>query len=624
MELSGTWRAVVADEDLRRTLARRRRPDDDGWEPVEVPGPLAVARRRSPTPTGRCSTARAFEHDRAGGRRARRGSRFDGLFYQGDVWLDGAYLGDTEGYFFPHTFEVTEALADRDASTSSPSRSTCSPADRPHRQAQPHRRLPALGLPRPRLEPRRHLAAGRASSETGPVRIRDLRVLCREADRGAGRASVLRAVARQRRGRRAVAVAHHRSARVDHELGRSRWPPARTRSSGRSPSTEPALWWPRALGDQPLHDVAVEVAARRRRASRATDERRCAPGCARSQLRDWVAVGQRRAPVPQGREPRARPAWRSPRRRPSELRRDVDLAVDAGLDLLRVHAHITRPELYDAADEAGPAALAGPAPAVGLRPRHPQAGRAPGRARPSTCSATTRRSRSGAATTSRWRIDVEPAAEADPTAAPHGRAALAGPGAADVEQDGARPLGRSGPSRRPTAHGRSSPTRACCPTRRTLDGTDSHLYFGWYHGDERDLPGFLARAAPPGALRRPSSAPRRCPTTRRLPASPSAGPTSTGSGSAAPTRSRSGASTGTCRRPTHATFDVVAGRHPGVPGDRRSSTTSRRCAGSSTGRPAASPSSASPTATRRSRGRCSTTSACRRPATRRCGRPAGP
>src|SRR5207249_7567145 len=35
---------------------------------------------------------------------------FDGLFYQGDVWLDGAYVGDTEGYFNPHTFEVTEQL----------------------------------------------------------------------------------------------------------------------------------------------------------------------------------------------------------------------------------------------------------------------------------------------------------------------------------------------------------------------------------------------------------------------------------------------------------------------------------------------------------------------------------
>jgi beta-mannosidase len=28
-----------------------------------------------------------------------------------------------------------------------------------------------------------------------------------------------------------------------------------------------------------------------------------------------------------------------------------------------------------------------------------------------------------------------------------------------------------------------------------LDGTDAHLYFGWYHGHERDLPGFL-RAVP--------------------------------------------------------------------------------------------------------------------------------
>ena len=34
---------------------------------------------------------------------------------------------------------------------------------------------------------------------------------------------------------------------------------------------------------------------------------------------------------------------------PEELARDVALACDAGLDLLRIHAHITRPELYDAA-----------------------------------------------------------------------------------------------------------------------------------------------------------------------------------------------------------------------------------------------------------------------------------
>ena len=32
----------------------------------------------------------------------------EGVFYQADVWLDGAYLGDPEGYFFPHTFEITD------------------------------------------------------------------------------------------------------------------------------------------------------------------------------------------------------------------------------------------------------------------------------------------------------------------------------------------------------------------------------------------------------------------------------------------------------------------------------------------------------------------------------------
>ena len=36
-----------------------------------------------------------------------------------------------------------------------------------------------------------------------------------------------------------------------------------------------------------------------------------------------------------------------------EVARDVHLAIDAGLDLFRVHAHVARPELYDAADEAG-------------------------------------------------------------------------------------------------------------------------------------------------------------------------------------------------------------------------------------------------------------------------------
>ena len=37
----------------------------------------------------------------------RRWVTFDGIFYQADVWLDGAYRGDPEGYFFPHSFDIT-------------------------------------------------------------------------------------------------------------------------------------------------------------------------------------------------------------------------------------------------------------------------------------------------------------------------------------------------------------------------------------------------------------------------------------------------------------------------------------------------------------------------------------
>src|SRR5205085_5388461 len=36
-----------------------------------------------------------------------------------------------------------------------------------------------------------------------------------------------------------------------------------------------------------------------------------------------------------------------------EIAADVRLARETGLDLLRVHAHVSRPELYDAADAAG-------------------------------------------------------------------------------------------------------------------------------------------------------------------------------------------------------------------------------------------------------------------------------
>ena len=108
MELSGTWRAAEADEHLRRRYAEPGF-DDAGWEPIEVPGHWRSTPAFSSS-DGPLLFRRGF-HAESVPDGTRSWLVLDGLFYQGDVWLDGAYVGDTEVYFFPHRFEVTEPLA---------------------------------------------------------------------------------------------------------------------------------------------------------------------------------------------------------------------------------------------------------------------------------------------------------------------------------------------------------------------------------------------------------------------------------------------------------------------------------------------------------------------------------
>src|SRR4051794_39759475 len=196
--LGGMWRAAVADESLRRSYPGVDFDDDD-WEPLAVPGHWSSSpalagttggglhRRRfeTPAPFGPGAAAGLRDLNAGAGLRglnagaglrglnAGAGGRrtwlvFDGVFYTSDVWLDGTYVGDTEGYFFPHAFEVTDALADRADHTLAIE--VACPAD-----GSPQRTLlgpfgPAAGgLWRPvRLE------------QSGPVRLVHLQVTCTE------------------------------------------------------------------------------------------------------------------------------------------------------------------------------------------------------------------------------------------------------------------------------------------------------------------------------------------------------------------------------------------------------------------------------------------------------------
>ncbi|HKH24448.1 MAG TPA: hypothetical protein VKA42_03220, partial [Acidimicrobiales bacterium] len=126
-DLAGGWRAAVADDHLRRAY-HAADFDDSAWDPITVPGHWrstpAFADSDGPVLQRRRFDAPPPAPDR------RAWLTFDGVFYQGDVWLDGAYVGDTEGYFVPHTFEVTEQLRDRSQHALAVE-ATCSPEGDP-------------------------------------------------------------------------------------------------------------------------------------------------------------------------------------------------------------------------------------------------------------------------------------------------------------------------------------------------------------------------------------------------------------------------------------------------------------------------------------------------------------
>jgi beta-mannosidase len=470
LDLGGTWRALEADDVLRRSFADPDL-DDDGWDALPVPGhwrsTSAFADSDGPLLQRRRFVARPPD----GGMRA--WLVLDGLFYQGDVWLDGGYLGDTEGYFVRHTFEVTRALRTQHEHTLAVE-VTCAPQLNPTGK----RNLTGVLQPGPEWNPGGIWRPVRVE-HTGPVRARSLRVLCREAtpERAvvALRAELDSDAARSVCLRTRVAGAEDMALRsVAEGANFVDWTIAVDR---------PRLWWPHALGDQPLEDVVVEVEV----AGVVSHELTRRVGLRSLAWRDFVLSvnGERLFLKGSGLGPTRRALSDAT---PEELRADVARAREAGLDLVRVQGHVTRPELYEAADELGvlvwqdlplqggyargirPQAVRQAAAAVDHLGHHPSVAVWCGHDEP------------------------VPTGGATPAAAPRDLVRLA--------------LAHQLPSWNRTVLDRSirreleraDPTRPVLPHSGVLPspgsgGTDAHLSLGWRHGDERDLPALL-RAVP--------------------------------------------------------------------------------------------------------------------------------
>jgi beta-mannosidase len=481
VDLSGTWRAAEADEELRRSFAAADLDDQCvAWQNVEVPGHWRSQDAFAGS-DGPMLYRRRFEAPRPG-HDTRAWLVFDGLFYQSDVWLDDEYVGDTEGYFTPHAFDVSGALRARSEHLLGVELACGRESD-----LTAKRNLTGVfqhwdcldpdwnpgGIWRPvRLE------------HTGPVRICFLRARCTSAE-------VESAVVALRAG-----LHSDRACQVE----------LRTIVGGVEQCTEhplaegpnqldwtvtvpyPQLWWPHALGAQPLHILQVEVDLDGVNSHRV--DRRI--GLRSLEWHDWtLSVNGERMFLKGANQGPTRMALGEASA--EELVADVRLAREAGIDLLRLHGHISRPELYDAADEMGMLvwqdlplqwgyartvrrqAMRQAEAAVDLLAHHPSIALWCAHNEP---------------------LAIEPLLE-------HVR----------TRSDMMRVMGRYAAMQQLPNWNKTVLDRSLAKVLREADGTrpvlaasgllprpgsgggDTHLYFGWYHGEERQLAA-LCRAMP--------------------------------------------------------------------------------------------------------------------------------
>ena len=245
----------------------------------------------------------------------------------------------------------------------------------------------------------------------------------------------------------------------------------------------PRLWWPWALGEQPLTQLTVTVYAD----DEVSHARSVRTGLRQVGLHKWAFTVNGERLFTKG-------ANLAPTRRElgdataEELRRDIVLAKEAGLDLVRLHAHVSRPELYDAADELGMLvwqdfplqwgyarsirhqATRQATAMVDLLGHHPSIAVWCGHNDPLP-------------------IEVDPGRPLDlARMRPSVAASFVLPtwNRSVLDLRVKRAIERADGSRPVIAHS------GVLPHAPQLDGTDSHLYFGWYWGEERGLPGFAA------------------------------------------------------------------------------------------------------------------------------------
>jgi beta-mannosidase len=266
--------------------------------------------------------------------------RFEGVYYAARVWLNGVYLGDHEGYFSTFEFDVTDTVV-----TEGENELLVEVFSPEEAEENDRKTIGGVWARWDGMAP--HINPGGIFKEVslvvdGEVRIRSLAAAADHTGRGVAHVDLY-----SRYNARARLVARVRplgfegpdfefEREVQVEEGENRY-----EIGFRVPDVRIWSTWDR--GEQPLYELVLRCAG-------AEEQTRF--GASTVELRDWkVYLNGERIFL---RGINYLPSDAYPARATQELlRADASLVREAGMNAVRVHAHVSDREFYEACDELG-------------------------------------------------------------------------------------------------------------------------------------------------------------------------------------------------------------------------------------------------------------------------------
>jgi beta-mannosidase len=266
--------------------------------------------------------------------------KFEGVYYAARVWLNGIYLGDHEGYFSAFEFDVTDIVATDGENDLLVEVFSPQEAEENDRKTIGGVWAKWDGMPS-------HINPGGIFKEVNlvvdeRVRIRSLAATADHTGRGMAHVDLYSRYNTRARligsvrplGFQAQDVEFEREVQV--EEGESRF-----EIGFRVPDVRAWSTWDR--GEQPLYELVLRCAGA---------EGRARFGASTVELRDWkIYLNGERIFL---RGINYLPSDAYPARATEELlRADASLVREAGMNSVRVHAHVSDREFYEACDELG-------------------------------------------------------------------------------------------------------------------------------------------------------------------------------------------------------------------------------------------------------------------------------